>query len=337
MAETYDDRGQGGAVVLDIGDDVGALILYTGEELRGREIEVSPKGRDAWRVHTAIRERQANGRTIFAGVYLALPADDYTIWRDATTPAGEVTIVGGAVAEADWRKLVGDAPTPKRTDPQPPVDGLSEALRTGPQPASLGPDPAGSANTGCRDSQAPRASSSRSAPPEMLPPRYRMGKVVSAAPMGSAPMRYADDGRVAWDQMWTDFCDLALAGGPPHRDSVLGPVDPGEALPIRAIPPVLRGTACWDPSIRARRWRLQTPTRAWWPRLSAGCAWSRGCASRAMRVLDGSDWNATTRTWRNGFRARLRWRTSSRDAKVPRCCCPPGHASLWTSDCPAAR
>ncbi len=231
MAETYDDRGQGGAVVLDIGDDVGALILYTGEELRGREIEVSPKGRDAWRVHTAIRERQANGRTIFAGVYLALPADDYTIWRDATTPAGEVTIVGGAVAEADWRKLVGDAPTPKRTDPQPPVDGLSDALRTGPQPASLGPDPAGSANTGCRDSQAPRASSSRSAPPEMLPPRYRTGKAVSAAPMGSAPMRYADDGRVAWDQMWTDFCDLALAGGPPHRDSVLGPVDPGDARP----------------------------------------------------------------------------------------------------------
>ncbi len=230
MAETYDDRGQGEAVVLDIGDDVGALILYTGEELRGREIEVSPKGRDAWRVHTAIRERRANGRTIFAGVYLALPADDYTIWRDATTPAGEVTIVGGAVAEADWRKLVGDAPTPKRPDPQPPADGLSDALRTGPQPASLGPDPAGSANTGCRDSQAPQASSPRLAPPEMLPPRYRTGKAVSAAPMGAAPMRYADDGRVAWDQMWTDFCDLALAGGPPHRDSVLGPVDPGEAL-----------------------------------------------------------------------------------------------------------
>ncbi len=209
MAETYDDRGQGGAVVLDIGDDVGALILYTGEELRGREIEVSPKGRDAWRVHTAIRERQANGRTIFAGVYLALPADDYTIWRDATTPAGEVTVVGGAVAEADWRKMVGVAPTPIWTNPQPPTDG----------PADADPRPGASAGA-----------VPRSAPPEMLPPRYRTGKAVSAAPMGSAPMRYADDGRVAWDRMWTDFCDLALAGGPPHRDSVLGPVDPGEAL-----------------------------------------------------------------------------------------------------------
>lgn len=29
--------------------------------------------------------------------------------------------------------------------------------------------------------------------------------------------------------MWTDFCDLALAGGPPHRDVALEPVDPREA------------------------------------------------------------------------------------------------------------
>jgi len=229
MAETYDDRGQGGAVVLDIGDDVGALVLYTGEELRGREIEVSPKGRDAWRVHTAIRERQANGRTMFAGVYLALPADDYTIWRDRTTPAGEVTIVGGAVTEADWRTLVGDAPTPAQATSQPSPDGPSDAVRPGPRRASLGPSPADPADAGRRDSQPPNVSP-RSVAPEMLPPRYRMGKTVSAAPMGSAPMRYADDGQVAWDRMWTDFCDLALAGGPPHRDSVLEPVDPGEAL-----------------------------------------------------------------------------------------------------------
>src|SRR5205823_3627672 len=61
-----------------------------------------------------------------------------------------------------------------------------------------------------------------------LPPRYRNGKVVSAAPMGTAPMRYTEEGQVAWDEMWTDFCDLALAGGPPHRDTLLEPVPPDE-------------------------------------------------------------------------------------------------------------
>ena len=41
-------------------------------------------------------------------------------------------------------------------------------------------------------------------------------------------MRYTDDGNVAWNEMWTDFCDLALAGGPSHRDSLLEPVTPDE-------------------------------------------------------------------------------------------------------------
>src|SRR5258706_16232095 len=63
---------------------------------------------------------------------------------------------------------------------------------------------------------------------DILPPCYRNGKTVSAAPMGTAPMRYTDEGQVAWDKMWTDFCDLALAGGPPHRDSLLEPVPPDE-------------------------------------------------------------------------------------------------------------
>jgi sirohydrochlorin cobaltochelatase len=59
----------------------------------------------------------------------------------------------------------------------------------------------------------------------ILPARYQ-GKAVSAAPMGAAPLRYTADGQVAWDQLWTDFCDLALAGGPPHRATLLEPVDP---------------------------------------------------------------------------------------------------------------
>jgi sirohydrochlorin cobaltochelatase len=63
---------------------------------------------------------------------------------------------------------------------------------------------------------------------DIPPPRYCNGKMVSAAPMGSAPLRYGSDGQVAWNQMWTDFCELALAGGPPHRDSLLEPAMPDE-------------------------------------------------------------------------------------------------------------
>jgi sirohydrochlorin cobaltochelatase len=41
------------------------------------------------------------------------------------------------------------------------------------------------------------------------------------APMGSAPIRYGDDGAVAWGAMWDTFCELAQAGGPPHRATTL--------------------------------------------------------------------------------------------------------------------
>jgi len=59
---------------------------------------------------------------------------------------------------------------------------------------------------------------------DMLPPRYQEGAPVSATPMGAADLVFDDAGQVAWDEMWGDFCDLALAGGPPHRGTLLEPV-----------------------------------------------------------------------------------------------------------------
>ncbi|HHY57010.1 MAG TPA: hypothetical protein GYA08_16410 [Chloroflexi bacterium] len=41
------------------------------------------------------------------------------------------------------------------------------------------------------------------------------------APMAGAPIVYNDDGSVAWERMWTTFCELASAGGPPHRGALL--------------------------------------------------------------------------------------------------------------------
>jgi hypothetical protein len=38
-----------------------------------------------------------------------------------------------------------------------------------------------------------------------------------AAAMSSAPFAFTEDGRPDWSAMWTDFCELALFGGPPHR------------------------------------------------------------------------------------------------------------------------
>lgn len=44
---------------------------------------------------------------------------------------------------------------------------------------------------------------------------------VQPVSMGSAGLKYGRDGRVAWDEIWESFCDLAMAGGPPHRGTLL--------------------------------------------------------------------------------------------------------------------
>ena len=66
----------------------------------------------------------------------------------------------------------------------------------------------------------------------MLPPRYQE-QAASPAPMRSAGLVYDDAGGVAWNQMWGSFCDLALAGGPTHRGTLL---EPPTADEVRAEP-----------------------------------------------------------------------------------------------------
>jgi sirohydrochlorin cobaltochelatase len=70
----------------------------------------------------------------------------------------------------------------------------------------------------------------------LLPPRYRdPGVPVNAAPMGTAPLQYDADGAVAWERVWQGFCELALAGGPPHRGTLLEAPTREQALaePVR--------------------------------------------------------------------------------------------------------
>ena len=56
----------------------------------------------------------------------------------------------------------------------------------------------------------------------LLPSEYQ-GRTdeVKSQSMGSAQIHTDKFGEVAWDEIWTSFCDLALAGGPPHRGRLL--------------------------------------------------------------------------------------------------------------------
>ncbi len=93
---------QDGSVLLDIGGDIGALIVHTPPSLAGVEIEISPAGDPSRRSHTAVRERRGRDHIRYAAIYPTLPAGEYTLWRPGGPPAANVVITGGQVAELHW-------------------------------------------------------------------------------------------------------------------------------------------------------------------------------------------------------------------------------------------
>lgn len=87
-------------LVLDIGGDVGALVLVAGPELAEREIEISPgTGARTPRSHNVVHARRNRDRVAYTAVFPSVPAGDYTIWRHDGTPHATVTVHGGQVTQ----------------------------------------------------------------------------------------------------------------------------------------------------------------------------------------------------------------------------------------------
>jgi hypothetical protein len=56
----------------------------------------------------------------------------------------------------------------------------------------------------------------------LLPKEYQDSyQTMQPTPMGSTALKYDRNGRVAWGDIWGSFCDLAMAGGPPHKGKLL--------------------------------------------------------------------------------------------------------------------
>ena len=68
----------------------------------------------------------------------------------------------------------------------------------------------------------------------LLPEEYQdCYEDVQPTSMGSAGLKFGPGGKVAWNDMWASFCDLAMAGGPPHKGTLL---EPAAAFEIDAQP-----------------------------------------------------------------------------------------------------
>ena len=100
--ENYSARRHPESVILDIGGEIGALIVHTDADMHGVEVEISATGHDDERSHKDVLEREINGRPAFTAVFDKVREGSYTLWVDDVAHAREVVVTGGAISELDW-------------------------------------------------------------------------------------------------------------------------------------------------------------------------------------------------------------------------------------------
>lgn len=105
MTEDNGHAGQG-SVLLDIGDDVGALVVLLPAALVGAEIEARPAHPPAGHhhhPHAAVVPRPTPGGDVLPSLVIQLPAGRHRLHLLPSGEAGpEVTVTGGEVTELTW-------------------------------------------------------------------------------------------------------------------------------------------------------------------------------------------------------------------------------------------
>jgi hypothetical protein len=94
-------------VVLDIGADVGAVVVHTGADLNGVEVEVRRVGAEWDGTHVAVRERPTPGDPAYAAVFSQLPDSEHEFRLRPPRPDGSVRrakVIGGGLVELHWEE-----------------------------------------------------------------------------------------------------------------------------------------------------------------------------------------------------------------------------------------
>lgn len=96
-----------GAVLLDIGGDVGAVVVAMPADLEGVEVEIRPVGAPTHghvhHPHVGVVSRPVDGGTLPSLVYPEVVEGRYELWViGADAPSMGVAVEGGRVTSADW-------------------------------------------------------------------------------------------------------------------------------------------------------------------------------------------------------------------------------------------
>jgi hypothetical protein len=93
-----------GDVVLELGGNIGAAVVYTGPELEGDEVEIHPTGAPWLGTHVAVRERRLQGGPRWAALFMPLHEGAYQVRLkgDPSSPPVDMRVEGGHVAQVEW-------------------------------------------------------------------------------------------------------------------------------------------------------------------------------------------------------------------------------------------
>ena len=103
MTHHHHGAPSGVGVLLDIGEDVGAVVVYLGDQAIGDELEIQPVGDPAGRFHTGIHPRRIDGDVVPVAVFPEVRTGAYELLDDRGRPFAELTAAGGEVRTIDLR------------------------------------------------------------------------------------------------------------------------------------------------------------------------------------------------------------------------------------------
>jgi hypothetical protein len=98
MSEPVFAASNEGSVMLDIGGDIGAMVLRVPPMLDGHEFEIEASDLSIPRTHSAVRERRLDSGTFYAAVYISLKEGDYRVVESGQN----FTVVGGKITEVNF-------------------------------------------------------------------------------------------------------------------------------------------------------------------------------------------------------------------------------------------
>jgi hypothetical protein len=103
-AEPSPEPSGAGEVLVELGGNIGAAVLFTGPELNGEEIEIRPTGAVWSGTHVAVRERRLESGPRWAALFGSLPAGAYEVRLkgDPSSPILKLEVEGGHIAQGRW-------------------------------------------------------------------------------------------------------------------------------------------------------------------------------------------------------------------------------------------